>query len=59
MPILMFIYTPVISYILIYMENKVLIWCHIKSQAVHLSIRKTTTFLNIKLFFKSENNRLL
>jgi hypothetical protein len=42
MPILMFIYTPVISSILICVENKVLIYLHIKSQVVNLSIRKTT-----------------
>ena len=42
MPILMFIYTPVISSILICVENKVLIYLQIKSQFVNLSIRKTT-----------------
>ena len=42
MPILMFIYTPVISSILICVENKVLIYLQIKSQVVNLSIRKTT-----------------
>ena len=41
MPILMFIYTPVISSILICVENKVLIYLHIKSQVVNLSIQKT------------------
>ena len=42
MPILMFIYTPLISSILICVENKVLIYLQIQSQVVNLSIRKTT-----------------